>query len=244
MSIGRAAKAGLVSNARRGFWSFTQEGREKKLPQSETWDLYVRIRDANRPAGSQPDDIFWFAGAVWRGTEDQFPRFLEQGVWENEREDQFSGLVRRIRPGDQIAIEAIFVKKRVPFDVGGKSVSVMRIKATGTVLDNTGDGRTLRVAWDSPREPRDWYLYTYRIAIVEADKDAEDGRRLIEFAFDGTPQDYAWFLAQPYWREKYNIKPETISTNTLDASIVIDDEEITGKNSLTRLKTLFPKGVF
>jgi 5-methylcytosine-specific restriction enzyme B len=45
-------------------------------------------------------------------------------------------LVRRIRPGDQFAVKASFVKKRVPFDVGGKSVSVMRIKATGTVLDN------------------------------------------------------------------------------------------------------------
>ena len=42
-------KAGLLGNARRGLWSLTPEGREAKLSPEDTWDLYVRIRDANRP---------------------------------------------------------------------------------------------------------------------------------------------------------------------------------------------------
>jgi 5-methylcytosine-specific restriction protein B len=142
-------KGGLLSNAKRGLWSLTPEGRETRLSPEETWDLYVRIRDSNRPGAVQANEdapapgtveesdeagkSYWFVGAVWNGTEDQLPRFLEQGVWENGYEDQFLDLVRRIRPGDQIAVKASFVKKRVPFDVGGKSVSVMRIKATGTV---------------------------------------------------------------------------------------------------------------
>jgi 5-methylcytosine-specific restriction enzyme B len=83
-----------------------------------------------------------------------------------EREGQFFDLVRRMRPGDRIAIKASFVQKRgLPFDVGGKSVSVMRIKATGTILENLNDGRKVKVAWDPPFQPRDWYLFTYRTSV-------------------------------------------------------------------------------
>lgn len=233
-------KAGLLSNARRGLWSLTPEGRRTKLSQDETWSLYVRIRDSNRPSGSHTEEdspapgtesenddeekSYWFVGSVWEY--DQLPRFLEKGIWENGYEDQFLDLVRQIRPGDQIAIKASFVKKRVPFDVGGKPVSVMRIKATGTVLENMGDGRTVKVAWDPPTEPRDWYFYTYRTTIVQADTEKEDGRRLIDFAFRGATQDYAWFLAKPYWQEKYGIKPEAISIDTSAKSIADEDEEI------------------
>ena len=222
-------KAGLVGNARRGLWNLTTEGREKSLSQEETWDLYVRIRDANRLSGAQAEEdipapgtegdneegkSYWFVGSVWGRTDDQLSRFREQGVWENGYDDQFLDLVRRIRPGDRIAIKASFVKKRVPFNVGGKPVSVMRIKATGTVLDNADDGRTVKVAWDPPAEPREWYFYTYRTTIVEADTETEDGRRLVDFTFRGAPQDYTWWLAQPYWLEKYGAKPEVISDNT------------------------------
>ena len=47
-----------------------------------------------------------------------------------------------MKPGDRIAIKASFVQKRgLPFDVGGKPVSVMRIKATGTILETPMTGR-------------------------------------------------------------------------------------------------------
>src|ERR1700730_3438800 len=253
-------KAGLLGNAKRGQWNLTGGGREKRLSQEETWDLYVRVRDANRPSGFQaeedvlaPDTVadseeegksYWLAGAVWGGTDDQLPRFREQGIWENGYEDQFLELVRRIRPGDQIAIKASFVKKRVPFEVGGKAVSVMRIKATGTVLDNAGDGRTVKVAWDPQTEPRDWYFYTYRTTIVEADPEAEDGRRLIDFTFRGAPQDYAWFLAQPYWLEKYGAKPEIIPDDTPGNPTTTDDEEIVEEESPYTIENIVTDGCF
>jgi 5-methylcytosine-specific restriction protein B len=253
-------KAGLLGNAKRGLWSLTAEGRERRLSQEETWDLYVRIRDANRPGSSQAEEdllapgtasdseeegkSYWFVGAVWGGNDDQLPRFREQGIWENGYEDQFSDLVRRIRPGDQIAVKASFVKKQVPFDAGGKSVSVMRIKATGTVLDNAGDGRTVKVAWDPPSEPRDWYFYTYRTTIVEADKEAERGRRLIDFTFRGAEQDYAWWLSQPYWLEKYGVKSETIAVDAPAAPIAIEDEEIVEEESSYTIADIIADGCF
>lgn len=73
-------KAGLISNAKRGFWSLTPEGHGTHLTPDETWDLYVRIRDANRPENAASEDevsapnlgedsddskAYWFVGALW-----------------------------------------------------------------------------------------------------------------------------------------------------------------------------------
>ncbi len=255
------AKAGLISNAKRGQWGLTPEGREKRLSQEETWDLYVRIRDANRPSNSQPEEdalapgveidkeneekSYWFAGAVWNRTDDQLPRFLEQSVWENGYEDQLLDLVRKIRPGDRIAIKASFVKKRVPFDVGGRPVSVMRIKATGTVLENLGNGRSVKVAWDPPTEPRDWYFYTFRTTLVGIHEAAEDSRRLIDFTFRGASQDYTWWLARPYWVEKYGVKPETIIPISAPiAPIAAEEEEIGEEEYLYGIEDIIADGCF
>jgi 5-methylcytosine-specific restriction enzyme B len=240
-------KAGLISKAKRGLWALTPEGRNTRLTPEETWALYVRIRDANRPGATKDESeipapqtadddgedgrSYWFVGATW-DSGDQMPRFIAEGIWENGYEDQFSDLVRRMKPGDRIAIKASFVQKhRLPFDVGGKRVSVMRIKATGTILENLDDGLKVRVAWDPPFEPRDWYFYTYRTTIVQADIESEDGRRLIDFAFRGVPQDHAWWLAQPYWVEKYGVKSEMAAVgpsfefSTDDESDIVEIEE-------------------
>jgi 5-methylcytosine-specific restriction protein B len=208
------AKAGLVSKPKRGLWGLTPEGRETRLTPEETWALYVRIRDANRPDRSRneeeipaPDSTdddaddgvsYWFVGAVWNKADDRMPRFLAQEIWENGYSEKLSDRVRRMKPGDRIAIKTSFVQRiGLPFDVGGRPVSVMRIKATGTILENFNDGLKVKVAWDPPFEPRDWYFYFYVAPVVEAHSDSESAGQLLDFAFRGAPQDYAWFLAQP-----------------------------------------------
>lgn len=234
------AKAGLLSKAKRGLWGLTPEGRDTRLTPEETWALYVRIRDANRPGiskdeedipapdatdGDDDDGVsYWFVGAVWGGDDDQLHRFLAEGIWQNGYDDH---LVRNMKPGDRIAIKASFVQKfRLPFDVGGKPVSVMRIKATGTVLENLNDGRTVKVAWDVTPQPRDWYFYTYRTTIVEADMESEYAQRLVDFAFRSLAQDYAWWLAQPYWAEKYGVKPMTVDTTSPAEQVETDVDDI------------------
>lgn len=170
----------------------------------------VSVSESRAPAlapagGSGPR--YWFGGAAWDG-EDQTARFLEEGVWRNGYQDQFSDQVRGMAPGDRIAIKAAFVQRlRLPFDVGGAPVAAMRIKATGTVTGNPGDGLTVHVAWDPPPAPRDWYFYTYLKTLHEADPEVEQARQLIAFTFGGAAQDYGWWLQQPYFARKYGRPP-------------------------------------
>ena len=243
------AKAKLIGSPKRGLWGLTPEGLTTRLTPEGTWALYVRVRDTNRlgattadeesrPAPDAAEDgedgeAYWFVGAVWNKTEDQLSRFLGEGIWENGYEDQFSETVRRMEPGDRIAVKATFVQKNgLPFDVGGKPVSAMRIKATGTILENLNDGKKVRVAWDPPFAPRDWYFYTYRTTVVEADAESEGAKRLVDFVFRGVPQDYAWFLAQTYWAKKYGgrtdsatVLPQTATASPeIEAAEIIEDE--------------------
>lgn len=212
------AKARLISSPRRGVWALTEEGLGSSMDEAGVEELFVRVRDENRSRGPRDEgsapapvdtedetESYWFAGATWNGT-DQLPRFHAEGVWENATLDKFSLLVRRMKPGDRIAAKSTFVQKRaLPFETGGKSVSVMRIKATGTVTANDGDGIRIHVAWDPPAAPRDWYFYTYRTTLVEAALETESARQLVEFAFRGAPQDISWFRNQPYWLDRFGV---------------------------------------
>jgi len=61
--------------------------------------------------------------------------FLAEGIWENGYEDKFIDEVKSMKVGDKIAIKASKTQKLdLPFDSGGKTVSVMLIKATGTIV--------------------------------------------------------------------------------------------------------------
>src|ERR1035441_7184678 len=255
------AKAGLVSKPKRGLWGLTPQGRDTRLTPDATWALYVRVRDANRPNTSNDEEdapapdtedtdaedeaSYWYVGAIWNGTDDQTPRFLADGIWENGyTEGQFSDLVRRMKAGDRIAIKASFVQKRgLPFDVGDKRVSVMRIKATGTILQNLNDGRKVKVAWDPPSQPRDWYLFTYRTTIVEADMESDNAKRLVDFTFRGAPQDYDGFLKQDYWVEKYGPRPEVEAAHSVELPKV-EDHEIESEEPTYTVDNIIADGPF
>lgn len=213
-------KAGLIDDRRRGIWALTPVGRDAKLDSARSLALFREIH-ARFPRGAADDDEapppasvaaelfddpsrqFWFAGAAW-GQDDQTDRFLREGVWQNGYDEKFTDDVRRIKPGDRIAIKSTFVQRHnLPFNAAGKSVSTMRIKAIGTVTENPGDGKTVRVAWEAPHPPRDWYFYTYRTTLNEADPNHQLARQLILFAFGNAPQDYKFWLDQPYFAGKY-----------------------------------------
>ena len=147
----------------------------------------------------------WFVGASYGGTEDQTPRFLRDGIWENGYDDRYLDQVRAMRAGDRIAIKSTYVRKHgLPFDNRGESVSVMAIKAIGTITENPNDGKRVRVDWtgrDDP--PREWYFYTYQRTIWRVNPGDWKADGLLQFAFGGKPQDIDRFRTDPYWRERY-----------------------------------------
>ena len=197
----------------------TPDGRTARLTHEDAEALCLRVRNTSRQLPSVDEDnsaapgsadlaeaseSYWLAGPGRHRLDDQMPRFLRDSIWENGYDETYAELVLRMKPGDRIAIKRSSVRARdLPFDVGGKRVSVMRIIATGTIIGNPNDGKAVKVAWDPPFEPRDWYFYMFVDPVVKVDPEIETARRLIDFIFRGEPQDYEWFLAQPYWAERY-----------------------------------------
>ena len=124
---------------------------------------------------------FWFVGASWgRTSADQTMRFLEEGIWENNYDDRFLDEVRSMRPGERIAIKSTYTRKRdLPFDNRGESVSVMAIKATGTITGNPGDGKRVRVDWNtSETAPREWYFQPFFETVHRVTGGEDQGDRI------------------------------------------------------------------
>ena len=110
------------------------------------------------------DKNFWLVGSSF-GAEggDQTNRFLSEGIWENGYEDKYLDDVRSVQVGEKIAIKSAYTrKKRLPFEANDKIVSVMGIKAIGTVTKNHGDGQFLDVSWDQKFESvKEWYFFSW-----------------------------------------------------------------------------------
>ncbi len=161
---------------------------------------YEKFSHIKAPEKTSSDDDLephWFVGASYGRVDDQTERFLEEGIWEiHDPSDRHRQQVLSMEPGQRIAIKATYVRKNeLPFDNRDRRVSVMMIKAIGTIASNPGTGERVAVDWETAPIPREWYHYTYQPTVWEVYPDKEMARRLIAFAFDGEEQDYDWFLA-------------------------------------------------
>ncbi|HRW13591.1 MAG TPA: AAA family ATPase, partial [Syntrophomonas sp.] len=161
------------------------------------------------PTPRSKDVTYWLVGAYWddRDPQDQTARFLDEGIWENGYLDRYLEDVRAMKVNDKIAIKAATTqRKNLPFDGQGHTVSLMIIKAVGTIVANRGDGRTVEVEWEPDFAEKSWYFYTNRSTVWRLRTDDNYNlkpysEKLIEFIWGGQPQDYAWFAAQ-WWGEQ------------------------------------------
>ena len=145
----------------------------------------------------------WFMGATY-GNDDQTPRFLKEGIWENGHQNDYLDAVKSIQVGDRIAIKSTYTRKHdLPFDNRGQTVSVMAIKAIGTVKENLGDGCTLNVEWKPFDPPHEWYFYTNRRTVWRVLPGDWRTDTLIGFTFEEKTQDINRFRNAPYWRERF-----------------------------------------
>ncbi|OCG31057.1 hypothetical protein A9G34_05000 [Gilliamella sp. Choc4-2] len=91
---------------------------------------------------------YWFLGAKFKGSKDQTENFISSGIWQNGYDNKLLDIVKSISVGDKVAIKSTYNQKNnLPFDSKGFPVSVMDIKAIGTVTKNHGDGKLLEVDW-------------------------------------------------------------------------------------------------
>ncbi|AZU03189.1 ATPase [Glycocaulis alkaliphilus] len=225
--------AGMLTSPGRGVWQLTEQGRTADLSSEWAADIFRTARvkfagdedDQDAPSDDPGAERvhYWFVGSMWSDG-DQTNRFLEEGIWQNGDEDKFSALVRQMKPGDRIAIKASFTQKHhVPFENHGRTVSVMRIKAIGTITENRGDGMTVDVDWQELDPPKDWYFYTYRNTLARARVEDEDlARRLVAFTFHGAGQDYDYFLRHTYWAERF--APEVDPLSEAEAEHASEDD--------------------
>lgn len=120
-----------------------------------------------------PDGVsYWLVGAYYNDSNvDMAPEFIEKGIWTNGYSDHYLDLVRSMNIGDRIAIKSTYVQKNdLPFENHRLPVSVMAIKAVGTITENMGDGMHLRVDWAPVLQVKKWYFYTYQKNSLEIDK--------------------------------------------------------------------------
>lgn len=245
------AKAGLIDGTKRGIWALTAEGKNSTLSRADALDLFRDVQAQFKTVGDDeeaaPDVVaghelftdplrsFWFVGASWGGTDDQTPRFFQEGIWQNGQHDKFTDEILRMKAGDRIAIKASYTRKRgLPFDNHGKTVSCMKIKAIGTITENMGDGKTVKVDWEVLDPAREWFFYTYRVTVVEADSSDELARRLILFAFANGKQDYDfWINEVPYFAKKYSSGGKSASLEEFFENGELETEEEAADPSYT-----------
>lgn len=93
---------------------------------------------------------YYCVGFTWKGSdpENQLPRFIKEGVWENGFDDKYLERVNAVPVGSRLAAKTTYTRKE-----NDETISILLIHATGTVTENLEDGQTLIVKWDKQFEP-------------------------------------------------------------------------------------------
>lgn len=208
--------------------------------------------------------LCWYVNAL-SGDIDETDHFINEGIWQIDADEKYLDVIKTISAGDKIAIKSTSLQyKNIPFDVGKKPVSVMSIKAIGTVTKNYGDGKKLDVAWEKLTPPKYWYFFTFipRVWKVESKPDDWMYQALLDFTFADKPQDYKRFVDSPFWKDRYklngdseismveeppaeNYSPYT-SEDFLNDVYISEEKYNTVKNLLNRKKNIIlcgPPGV-
>lgn len=147
----------------------------------------------------------WAVRADWDG-EDKTAEFLEKGIWESNYKDDYTALINSIQAGDRIAIKSIRIRKDdLPFNNHDCRVSCMDIHAIGTVVENTGNGKLLKVDWQPQSEQKKTiYLYTYSPTVIRVAY-----RKAQKYIFENVEQNFEEL--DRYYKKRAESRKEQIS---------------------------------
>lgn len=178
---------------------------------------YFRFRNSEaRPQGrsGELDPVsVWMVTSLW-GQEDGVDWFLEREEWSllADTESAANQRVRDMKVGDRIFLKDFVPRpSQLPFDANGGIVSALRFRAEGTITEASLDGVRVGVEWTRWEAPRTWYFYVSPLAVWRlrdpGEKESADWLR--RFLLEGEPQDYDWFLNNPFWRDRLFGKPSS-----------------------------------
>lgn len=93
---------------------------------------------------------YYCVGFTWKGydPENQLPRFIKEGIWENGFDNKYIERVNSVPIGSRLAAKTTYTRKE-----DDETISILLIHATGTVIQNSEDGKRLKVKWDKSFEP-------------------------------------------------------------------------------------------
>ncbi|MEV0673617.1 AAA family ATPase [Mycobacterium sp. NPDC050441] len=218
---------------------------EADLKAIPAFQAYVpRARATTATVDTEHLPSYWFVGAFFAEADDtdgpvgdQTARFIAEKRWVNGNE-KYLDLVKSMKTDERIAIKAAFTRKHeLPFETKGNRVSVMALKATGTITHNPGNGHTVDVNWDPPEPVREWYFYTNQQTVWQVKPADWKSKALIEFAFNDAEQDHDEFRNSEFWAERFGdeapevidegeeetTEEETTATPVYGVSDIIDD---------------------
>lgn len=157
---------------------------------------------------------YYCVGFTWQGTdpENQLPRFLKEGVWENGFEDKYLERVSSVPVGSRLAAKTTYTRKE-----DDETISILLIHATGTVTENLEDGQTLKVKWDKKFEPfeiKNKGAYRSTISrinnletlkeIFKNDKLVITGKEIPFYSYEEFKKDYHLFPCFVFTRDKWD----------------------------------------
>jgi len=196
-------KKGLNAQFYRSFLqTMSAQGKPFSQLSHEAWLAVGPLAPATTNPPRPKDIHYWLVGAYWEDTEpkDQTQRFLDEGLWQNGYDNKYFDEVKSMQVGDKIGIKSSStIRKGLPFDNHGKTISRNIIKAIGTIVANRNDGKTVEVEWETNFQEKSWYFYTarttvWRVGAENTWKEAAD--QLIDFVWYDKEQDYDWFCKQ------------------------------------------------
>ena len=76
-----------------------------------------------------------------------------------------------------------------------------------TSLENSGNGKRIRVSWKKIDPIREWYFYTYQRTLWKVTPGEWKNDALIDFTFNNQPQDIDRFRNDPFWLDRYATDP-------------------------------------
>lgn len=204
----------------------------------DLWDVQGFIWVACGKTDKSKKDLdptpVWLVTSLW-GQEDGLPRFIERDEWSllTDTGSDNNRRVREMRVGDHIFLKDFVPKATdLPFDANGGIVTANRFRARGTIVQESDDGLRVGVEWEEFDEPRSWYFFTSPLAVWRlldpGEKPSAD--RLRRFLLEDEPQDFEWFLNDPFWRNRLFGPVDKETTNmTQPVNLILYGPPGTGK---------------